>query len=146
MGWYFGVVESFTVVIIIGFSVDYVVHIGHAYLEMESLITRSERMQYALSTMGISVTSGALTTFFCGFPLIFSKVMVFRKMGFLIIGTVSFALFCTLFLFTSLILDLGPTGVAGDLKRYLKSCFSHNDAEDAGKSIQMHDKNASNYI
>merc|ERR1712048_1514220 len=33
MGWKFGVSESVAIVIIIGFSVDYVVHLANAYLE-----------------------------------------------------------------------------------------------------------------
>ena len=33
VGWDFGVIESLAVVIVIGFSVDYNVHLGHAYLE-----------------------------------------------------------------------------------------------------------------
>lgn len=32
-GWEFGVAESITVVILIGFSVDYVVHLANHYVE-----------------------------------------------------------------------------------------------------------------
>merc|ERR1719382_2167059 len=79
-GWKFGVSESVAIVIIIGFSIDYVVHLANAYLESSSH-SREERLSFAMLTMGISVVSGAVTTFGAGFFLTFPAFVIFRKMG-----------------------------------------------------------------
>ena len=60
-GWDLGTAEAIAAIIIIGFSVDYCVHIANAYME-SGASTRWARMRIALTTMGISVTAGAITT------------------------------------------------------------------------------------
>ena len=94
MGWKFGVSESVAIVIVIGFSVDYVVHLANAFLESNGGI-RSERTQFALLTMGISVTSGAVTTFLAGIFLSFPEIIFFYKMGY-----VELSLLCCVVLLT----------------------------------------------
>lgn len=39
MGWGLGIAESIAAVIVIGFSVDYVVHLGHMYRPRVTIIT-----------------------------------------------------------------------------------------------------------
>merc|ERR1719384_664594 len=120
-GWKLGVAESVAVVIIIGFSVDYVVHLANAYLE--SLASeRLPRLSFSLMTMGISVVSGAITTFGAGFFLIFPPVIFFYKMGLLMISTVAISIIWAMCFFTSIIALWGPQGDAGDLKKYFKCC------------------------
>merc|ERR1719242_845816 len=69
-GWKFGLTESIACIMVIGFSVDYVVHLGNSYLESNGE-SRMERLSFALLTMGVSVVSGAATTMLAGFMLIF---------------------------------------------------------------------------
>lgn len=57
--------ESVAGVILIGFSVDYCVHLAHAYME-SGATSRQERVQDAVTCMGISITAGAATTFMAG--------------------------------------------------------------------------------
>lgn len=52
MGWSLDVTESIASVILIGFSVDYCVHLAHAYMECVAT-TRQMRMQDSVTTMGI---------------------------------------------------------------------------------------------
>ena len=51
----------------IGFSVDYVVHLSHVYVDAghrnPPLNSRAERVTFALTSMGATVFSGAVTTF-----------------------------------------------------------------------------------
>merc|ERR1712204_96954 len=131
MGWKFGVSESVAIVIIIGFSVDYVVHLANAYLE-SSAHSRHERLSFALLTMGISVVSGAVTTFGAGFFLIFPPVIFFYKMGLLMISTVFLSIFWAMCFFTSIIALWGPEGDAGDLKKYFR-CRNKNKVGDSDK-------------
>lgn len=64
-GYELGVSESIAMVIIIGFSVDYVVHLGAHYVHKKSP-DRRDRTSDALSAMGVSIFSGAVTTFGSG--------------------------------------------------------------------------------
>ena len=54
LGWSIGVTESIAVVIIVGFSVDYVVHLANHYVE-SVYIDRYRRMKDALTGIGISI-------------------------------------------------------------------------------------------
>ena len=67
MGWGLGIGESIAAVIVIGFSVDYVVHLSHVYVDAghrnPPLNSRAERVTFALTSMGATVFSGAVTTF-----------------------------------------------------------------------------------
>lgn len=74
-GWELGVVESITLVILIGLSVDYAVHLANHYVE--SLYpTRYDKMRVSLRDLGISIISGASTTLGSGFWLFFA-IMIF---------------------------------------------------------------------
>ncbi len=46
-GWYFGVMESINSIIIIGLSVDYVVHLCNSYVENKEE-TRYKKVKFAL--------------------------------------------------------------------------------------------------
>ena len=142
-GYVFGLIESIGIVVIIGFSVDYVVHLANAYLE-SAAHSREDRLSIALLTIGISVLSGATTTFLCGLVLCFTEVLFFKTMGVImyvssqpsdhgreihvsttvlltcrlttVLVSIAWAMFC----FTAMCAALGPEGDAGDLKKYWK--------------------------
>ena len=67
-GWEFGIAESIGVVIIIGLSVDYVIHLSAAYIHTP-FNDRNARMKQAYTEMGVSISSGTLTTFGSGIML-----------------------------------------------------------------------------
>ena len=56
--------ESIAGIIVIGFSVDYVVHLAHMYMEAleEGKVTSVDRFKYAMQNMGSTVVAGAITT------------------------------------------------------------------------------------
>ena len=60
-GWQLGVSESIAMVIIIGFSVDYVVHLAAHYVHAQ-VPSRYDRAHDSISSMGVSIFSGAMTT------------------------------------------------------------------------------------
>ena len=64
-GWEIGVSESLCMVIMIGFSVDYVVHFSADYMH-SAHASRNKRMQESYTTMGVSILSGSITTFGSG--------------------------------------------------------------------------------
>ena len=76
MGWELGVPESVATVIVIGFSVDYVVHLAAHYVH-SPLYEREAKATEAISDMGISIFSGAVTTLGSGIFLFFGTLVFF---------------------------------------------------------------------
>jgi len=64
-GWEIGISESISMVILIGFSVDYCVHLSADFMH-SAHPQRGNKMQQAYQEMGISIFSGAITTFGSG--------------------------------------------------------------------------------
>lgn len=64
-GWEFGTFESMNAIIIIGLSVDYVVHLANSYAESHQT-DKSKRVEDMLTTIGVSVLGGGLTTLGAG--------------------------------------------------------------------------------
>ena len=62
MGMKISVLEAVSMIIVVGMSVDYTVHLMHSYAEC-SEPRRFERARHAMTEMGVSVFGGALTTF-----------------------------------------------------------------------------------
>lgn len=56
-GWKLGILEAVLFVMVVGFSVDYTLHLSDSYLESNKK-TRGERTRDMLTTMGPSVLSG----------------------------------------------------------------------------------------
>ena len=75
-GWQLGVSESIAMVIIIGFSVDYVVHLAAHYVHSTET-SRFARSKESVSTMGVSVFSGAITTLGSGVFLFGGTIIFF---------------------------------------------------------------------
>ena len=58
-GWGLGLLEGILVVLVIGFSVDYTVHLSDSYKACTAP-TRYEKVQFALHGTGVSILSGAI--------------------------------------------------------------------------------------
>merc|ERR1712113_238368 len=133
-GWRWGLTESIAVIMVIGFSVDYVVHLANSYLESQGE-TRMERLSFALLTMGVSVVSVAITTMLSGIMLVFPSYLFFYKMGWIIVTTVLLALMWALIFFPSMCAWIGPEGDQGDLTKYFAFCpCNKGEKEEAQQS------------
>merc|ERR1712139_211468 len=89
-GYELGTITSIAITILAGFSVDYVVHLAHAYNE-SSLPTRQEKAQESLEVIGVSVFSGMLTSLLASLALLVCVLQFFAKFGFFLIFTVCWA-------------------------------------------------------
>ena len=114
MGWEFDTTTSVSSVILIGFSVDYTVHIANAYVESKKP-TAFERTREALTEMAISIIAGAGTTFGAGLFLFGATITFFGKFGTLILLSIGLSLTFSLVFFTSTLLVFGPDGDAGSI-------------------------------
>ena len=118
IGWQLGVLEAVAVVIIVGFSVDYVVHLANHYVE-SVYIDRFRRMKDSLTGIGISIVSGAITTILSGIFLFLATIIFFENFAILILITISSSILFSLIAFAALNHWVGPSGNFGNLKYHV---------------------------
>jgi PERQ amino acid-rich with GYF domain-containing protein len=90
IGWKFGAVEAITLSVLVGTSVDYIVHLVESFvLSGKGLKVRESnpnrdvrnRVRWGISHIGISIFSSALTTVVASIPLCLTKIQLFAKFG-----------------------------------------------------------------
>jgi len=114
-GWGWGISESVAVVLIVGFSVDYVVHLANAYVESKNTM-RYRRSRDAITEMGISIVAGAITSFGSGVFLIFGVVIFFDKFGIVMMTTIALSLIWSTVWFMAIVVTVGPQNKVGSLE------------------------------
>merc|ERR1712159_415884 len=98
LGWKLGVLEALVLVMVIGLSVDYVVHMADAYLEAPAE-ERGERTKFMLTKMGAAVVNGGITTIGAAGFMCATYIIFFKKFGIVILVTVCQSLLTSLFFF-----------------------------------------------
>tara|TARA_B110000285_G_scaffold80800_1_gene93272 strand:+ start:1716 stop:2195 length:480 start_codon:yes stop_codon:yes gene_type:complete len=120
-GWEFGIIESTCVIIFIGISVDYVVHICHQYIHaMDN--QRKQRMDFAFKNMGATILGGALTSSFSAFFLIICQADSLNKFGILLLTTIISSMIVSLVFLPGVIYIIGPNKQQGDLEFLVTKC------------------------
>merc|ERR1712226_1809933 len=104
IGWTLGSIESILIGIIAGFSVDYVVHLAHAYKTASG--STDQRITAAFGDMGISVLNGMITSIGASIPLFFCQLQFFHKFGIFICLTIAFSWIFANFWFMSMVAQL----------------------------------------
>jgi predicted RND superfamily exporter protein len=104
LGWNLGSIESVLISIIAGFSVDYVVHLAHAYEASDG--DAYERVTAAFGDMGISVLNGMITSVAASIPLFFCQLQFFAKFGTFLCLTIAFSWIFANFIFMSILAQL----------------------------------------
>lgn len=100
MGWSIGTNEAILSSILAGFSVDYVVHLAHAYVVAHG--NTESRIKEAFGEVGISVFSGMLTSVVASIPLFLCTLTFFEKFGTFLCLTIAFSWLFANFGFMSL--------------------------------------------
>ncbi|KAG8443796.1 hypothetical protein GDO86_009106 [Hymenochirus boettgeri] len=114
LGWELNVLESVTISVAVGLSVDFAVHYGVAY-RLASDPDREGKVIFSLSRMGSAIAMAALTTFVAGAMMMPSTVLAYTQLGtfMMLIMCVSWA-FATFF-FQCMCRCLGPQGTCGQI-------------------------------
>ncbi|KAG7259683.1 hypothetical protein CRUP_021688, partial [Coryphaenoides rupestris] len=114
LGWELNVLESVTISVAVGLSVDFAVHYGVAY-RLAPQPDREGKVVFSLSRMGSAIAMAALTTFVAGAMMMPSTVLAYTQLGtfMMLIMCVSWA-FATFF-FQCLCRCLGPQGSCGQI-------------------------------
>merc|ERR1712039_817926 len=117
-----GIFEAIGLIIVVGLAVDYSVHICHSYNETRFIngmvATRVQKTQHALTEMGISVVSGAATTFLASLFLVAASFMFYYIFGIFMLMTVIWSILVSLTMLPALLCIIGPEGERGDLVRF----------------------------
>ena len=117
-GWDLDPYIATCITILVGFSVDYVVHMAMGYNE-SNVDERAGKVAEALCTMGISVTAGALSTAGAATLLLFATIVFFGTFGKFILSAI-----CSAYLFAIVFFRLlrvvGPEGGSGSISSLLK--------------------------
>jgi predicted RND superfamily exporter protein len=121
LGFEFGTAESVSAVILIGFSVDYSVHLAVHYVTSPSG-TQKERVRDSMTEMGVSILAGAVTTSGGGSFLFGGTIIFFTKFAILICASLVFSLLFSLALLPALLMVAGPAGEEGSIYHITHLC------------------------
>lgn len=120
IGWTLGPLESLNLTLVVGLAVDYVVHLAEGYIQAVER-TRTNKVRYALSHVGVSVLSGACSTLGASIFMLAAKILFFVQFGIFIFATIGFSILYSLFLFPTVMAWIGPEGKTGSLLPLWKS-------------------------
>jgi PERQ amino acid-rich with GYF domain-containing protein len=130
-GWTLGIIEAVSLSILVGNSLDYCIHLSEGYVATdqrhlhflsrfqftEAATPRVKRVLSAISFIGVSIISSALTTFLATIPLLGAKILLFTRFAQILILDTAVAILYTL-LFCGTFLSLfGPLGASRVLWR-----------------------------
>ena len=128
--WDLGISESIAAVIVIGFAVDFTVHLAHMYIASPRH-SRADKMAESARTMGVTIFMGAVTTLGAGVFMSFCTVTFFTKFCILICSTIGFSLLAALLFFMPLVATLGPEGNCDNIAWLRQKC-TRMESQDRG--------------
>jgi hypothetical protein len=112
-GWDLGIVESLMGNFVVGFSVDYTIHLGHMFVvggREHDLQSSLDRFSFAIRKMGGTVVGGAITTLGAGLFMLPCQLLIFYKLGLLMVTTIFFSLLYAFGFVMPLLAAAGPSG------------------------------------
>ena len=112
-GWDLGIVESLMGNLVVGFSVDYTIHLGHMFVAAgreHDLQSSLDRFSFAIRKMGGTVVGGAVTTLGAGLFMLPCQLVFFHKLGLLMVTTIFFSLLYSFGFVMPLLAAAGPSG------------------------------------
>jgi predicted RND superfamily exporter protein len=144
MGWKLGIIEAIVLIVIVGISVDYSVHIAHAYNHAFESSTwtateaREKKTLAAVQTMGISLVSGVATSMGAAVFLWFCEVSFFRKFGQFLMTTLVISFSITFGYLIPVLLAIGPVQGRGVLPTIPLPCLKKSESTngDSGKKAK----------
>jgi 5-methyltetrahydrofolate--homocysteine methyltransferase len=119
MGWTLGAVEAVCLSIIVGLSVDYALHLGHAYVHSE-YYDRKGRARTAVGEVGGSILGASITTMGSMLVLWFCTIYTFLVMGTIMLMTVLWSIAGSLCGLVCVMVVIGPEGNAGNIAYFFR--------------------------
>ena len=138
-GWTLGAIEAISVAILVGLSVDYVLHIGHSYNHSSSM-DRKNRTKAALYSIGSSVLAASITTIGSTMILVFCQIQIFVVFGIIVAVTSFCSIVFSIGTFVALIYTWGPEDESGNLFACCKCCQHHYLNPASSRNLLVHKK------
>eukprot|EP01060_Flectonema_neradi_P010170 TRINITY_DN172_c0_g1_i2.p1 TRINITY_DN172_c0_g1~~TRINITY_DN172_c0_g1_i2.p1 ORF type:complete len:1358 (+),score=262.71 TRINITY_DN172_c0_g1_i2:410-4075(+) len=115
LGWELGMIESVSITILVGLSVDYVVHFAvhynHVKVETEhddGPSERQRRVHEVVADMGPTVLGGAATSIGASLVLVCTWIQFFYKFGIIFLLTILFSYLWSMLFFLPMMSFFGP--------------------------------------
>jgi predicted RND superfamily exporter protein len=124
--WRLGIAESICLIIILGLSVDYTVHLANEFIHSQHR-HRKYKMKQAYKNIGVSIFGGALATFGAGALLYGAELLLYQKFAIIICCTVVISFIVSTIFFGAMMHIFGPMRSCGDI---LYFCIDKETAED----------------
>eukprot|EP01063_Lacrimia_lanifica_P033900 TRINITY_DN6160_c0_g1_i1.p1 TRINITY_DN6160_c0_g1~~TRINITY_DN6160_c0_g1_i1.p1 ORF type:complete len:1323 (+),score=394.51 TRINITY_DN6160_c0_g1_i1:140-4108(+) len=125
-GWQLGLIESVAITILVGLSVDYVVHFATHYSHCDVDVDgeaeagmpreRQRRVAEVVQSMGPTVLGGAATSIGASLVLLCTWIQIFNKFGVTFLLTILFSYVWAMFFFLPILSVIGPEGDCASLK------------------------------
>ena len=112
--WELGLSECLCIVIMIGLSIDYCVHLAMDY-KYQPYILRARKMQATYKNMGSPILAGTISTLGAGTFLFGGKLTIFMKFGVCIMCTIAVSFIVSMVFFGALMMIVGPQNGCGDI-------------------------------
>ena len=132
IGWEMGTVESVSVTILVGLSVDYVVHFAMHYKEVNvekeddsGLTERQKRVFQTALEMGPTVLGGAATSIGAALVLLLTWIQFFYKFGICFLFTILFSYIWAMLFFLPLMSLVGPQNEFMSVRPLLAKCLPY---------------------
>ena len=148
IGWTLGFLESICFAILIGVSVDFVIHFTHAYSKLAGHHDRGIRTKYAVITMGPSILATACTTIASAVIMLFTVITFFQKFALILFFTIIQATLGSFVVFLVMADCIGP----GNPTYLLDRCsewswtLSHQEQAPSQALDEKDDDSNTNYI
>lgn len=113
-GWKLGVLVSLNMCMVVGLTVDYVVHLAEGYT-LSLHHDRLNRVRDMLDEMGVSVFFGACTTLGASMFMFLAQLSFFLQFGIFMFCTIGFSLFFSMGMFVTLMGLVGPQNKTGNI-------------------------------
>ena len=111
LGFTLSMIESVVLMVSVGLMLDPLTHVAHAFTEARG--SSAERLDSALTSIGISVLSGALSTAASCTFLFFTTIVLFTSFGLLLCALTLICLLHANFFLAPLLFLFGPGSSCG---------------------------------
>jgi hypothetical protein len=110
-GWTLNILESAIVTLAIGLAVDFALHYGIAYKTARG-VTRRDKVEAAVKSVGVPVAMGALTTFLAGLAMLPSRVLAHVQIGIFLVVLMATSWALSTFFLVPLLAAFGSVGTS----------------------------------
>jgi len=122
MAWAMGAVEVLGLIVFIGYSITYSLHVAHKYREhsmrtcgsdLDKTNRRHAAVMHAMESMSSAVVGSAVTTLGSSFFLFFCTMAIFVKLASVLFAVTFFAMVFSIVILPAALLYIGPLSVCG---------------------------------